>query len=47
MTSAAIDGSFYKLETRRYRTAKDDWKLLSNYIARMSSFRNQIAHGTR
>src|SRR5439155_26753992 len=29
MTSAAIDGSLYKLETRRYQAVKNDWKLLS------------------
>jgi hypothetical protein len=46
MTTAAINGSLFKLEERRYLTAKNDWKLLSNYVARMSSLRNEIAHGT-
>jgi hypothetical protein len=46
MTTAAINGSLYKLEERRYLVAKGDWKLLSNYTGTMSKLRNEIAHGT-
>jgi hypothetical protein len=40
MTTAAINGTLFKLEERRYQVAKADWKLLSNYIGKMNSFRN-------
>jgi hypothetical protein len=46
MVDAAIGGTLFQLETKRCKLVASDWRLLKNYTARMSSLRNEIAHGT-
>jgi hypothetical protein len=46
MVDASINGDLWKEETSRFEKVKADWRLLYNYIVRMSSKRNEIAHGT-
>jgi hypothetical protein len=46
MIDAAISGSLYKLEQRRFKNAAEDWRLLLHYTKTMATRRNEIAHGT-
>jgi hypothetical protein len=46
MVDASINGSLWKLEEKRFKAARDDWRLLFNYTKTMASLRNEIAHGT-
>ena len=46
MVDASLLGNLWDKKSRRYLKAKDDWRLLYNYIVKMSSLRNEIAHGT-
>jgi hypothetical protein len=46
MIDAAIKGNLYKMEAKRFRVVTGDWRLLYNYTIKMSSLRNEIAHGT-
>jgi hypothetical protein len=46
MVDVSIAGNLYKEDTRRCRTVREDWRLLKNYVVKMSSLRNEIAHGT-
>jgi hypothetical protein len=46
MVDAAIGGSLFEEEAKHHKLVSTDWRLLKNYTVKMSSFRNEIAHGT-
>jgi hypothetical protein len=46
MVSKSIEGNLERLDTRKFKKVKDDWRLLYNYISKRVSLRNEIAHGT-
>ena len=46
MVDASINANLWHAKTRRSQQLSADWRLLKNYVTKMSSLRNEIAHGT-
>ncbi len=46
MVDASINGNLWNVTTKHSQKLAADWRLLKNYVAKMSILRNEIAHGT-
>lgn len=46
MVDASIRGNLWGDKSRRAKNHASDWRLIKNYIIKLSKLRNEIAHGT-